>query len=81
MFVDDMIEDENRTLTLRLDSLWSVGFGIEWQLNDRRAITAMINYLQVGDAPVTSPAIPGIGSVTGRFSDRQTIWLQVGMDF
>ncbi len=81
MFVDDMIEDENRTITLRLDSLWSVGFGIEWQLNERRAITAMINYLQVGDAPVTSPAIPGIGSVTGRFSDRQTIWLQVGMDF
>ena len=81
MFVDDMIEDENRTLTLRLDSLWSVGFGIEWQLNERRAITVMLNYLQVDEAPVTSPAIPGIGSVTGRFSDRQTIWLQVGMDF
>ncbi|TDJ43617.1 MAG: hypothetical protein E2O51_07875 [Gammaproteobacteria bacterium] len=80
LYANDMIEDENRTLTLRLDSLWSVGIGIEWQWNDRRSITATLNYLEIGDAPVASPPIPGLGSVTGRFTDRQTIWLQVGMN-
>ena len=80
LYADDMIEDENRTLILRLDSLWSVGVGIEWQWNDRRAITATLNYLEIGDAPVASPPILGIGSVTGRYTDRQTIWLQVGIN-
>jgi long-chain fatty acid transport protein len=80
LYADDMIEDENRTITLRLDSMWAVGVGIEWQWTDKRAITATLNYLKMGDAPVTSPDIPLIGSVTGRYTDRQTIWLQVGMN-
>ena len=75
-----MIEDDNRTITLRLDSLWAVGIGIEWQWTDKRALSATLNYLEIGDAPVTSPDIPLIGSVTGRYSDRQTIWLQIGMN-
>lgn len=79
MYVDDMIEDDNRTITLRLDSLWSVGVGIEWQWTKTRALFANLNYMELGDAPVTSPDIPGIGPVTGRYSDRQTIWLQIGI--
>ncbi len=80
LYVDDMIEDDNRTITLRLDSMWSVGVGFEWQWKEQRKLTATLNYLQIDDAPVTSPDIPLIGSVTGSFSDRQTIWLQVGID-
>jgi long-chain fatty acid transport protein len=77
--VDDMVEDDDRTLTLRLDSMWSAGIGLEWQWKDRRAISATLNYLEIDEAPVSSPAIAGIGSVTGRFSDRQTVYLQIGM--
>ena len=80
MYVDDMIEDENRTITLRLDSLWSAGIGFEWLWRDNRVITGSLNYLQIDDAPVTSPDIPLVGSVTGRFTDRGTIWLQIGMN-
>jgi long-chain fatty acid transport protein len=79
-YVDDMIEDDERTITLRLDSIWSAGVGVEWQWNDRRAISASLNYLKIDDAPLTSPEIPGIGSMTGTFTDRQTIYLQIGMD-
>ena len=74
-----MVEDDNRTITLRLDSIWSAGIGVEWQWKDKRAISASLNYLKIDEAPVTSLAIPGIGSVTGRFTDRQTIYLQIGM--
>ena len=76
-----MIKDDNRTLTLRLDSLWSAGIGIQWQWKEGREVTATLNYLEMGDAPVQSSDIPGVGSVTGRYTDRQTIWLQVGMNF
>lgn len=50
-----MIEDEKRTLTLRLDSIWSAGLGVEWQWTENRAVSATLDYLQLGDAPVTSP--------------------------
>ncbi len=80
MYADDMIEDENRTLMLRLDSMWGVGVGIEWQWTDKRALSVTLNYLEIGEAPVRSPDIPLIGSVIGRYTDRQTIWLQIGMN-
>lgn len=79
MFIDDMIEDDNRTITLRLDSMWSAGIGLEWRWKDDRTISASLNYLEMDEAPTTSPSLPVVGSITGRFTDRQTIWLLVGM--
>jgi long-chain fatty acid transport protein len=81
LYVDDMVADENRTLTLRLDSLWAVGVGLEWQWKPTRAVSATLNYLQLGDAPVTSPSIPLLGSVMGRYSERRTIFLELSMSF
>ena len=77
--IDDMIEDENRTITLRLDSMWSAGVGFEWQWKDTRSISATLSYLEIDEAPLTSPDIPGIGSVTGRFTERQSLYLEIGM--
>jgi len=81
MVTNDMVDDDQRTLTLRLDALWAAGIGVEWQWTPTRAVTATLNYLQVGDAPVSSPPIPGIGSVTGKFTDRGTVYLELGMNF
>jgi len=81
MYASDMVEDDERTLTLRLDSLWAAGVGLEWQWKPTRAVVATLNYLQLGDAPVTSASIPLIGSVTGEYTDRGTIWLQLGLSF
>ncbi len=79
MYADDMVDDDERTMTLRLDSLWSAGIGVTWQWTDRRMLTANLNYLKIDDAPVNSPSLGPIGSVTGRYTDRETIWLQVGL--
>ncbi len=76
-----MVDDDQRTLTLRLDSLWTVGVGVEWQWTPTRSVTANLSYIQLGDAPVTTPSIPGIGSVTGIYTDRGTIFLELGMSF
>ena len=81
MYAGDMVDDDQRTLTLRLDSLWAAGFGLEWQWTPTRSVSATLNYLQLGDAPVTSPEIPLIGSVTGEYSDRGTIFLELGVSF
>ena len=79
-YVDDMVSDDERTLLLRLDSVWVLGIGLEWQWKPTRAINATLNYIEIGDAPVTTPPIGGIGSVSGSYSDRGTIWLQLGID-
>jgi long-chain fatty acid transport protein len=80
-YVDDMIKDDNRTFTLRLDSLWGFGLGAEWQWDERRKVEFSASYIEIGDAPVTGASIPGIGSLGGSFSDRQVIQLQVALKF
>jgi hypothetical protein len=76
-----MIKDEHRTMLLRLDDAWSVGVGIEWQWTDTRVLNVNLNYLQFGDAPTTSPDIPGFGAVSGEYTDRGTIYLEAALSW
>lgn len=78
-YVSDMLDDENRNMALRLDSMWSLGVGFEWQWKDNRAVTVSLNYLETGDAPVSTPDIPGIGSVAGAFTKRKTIYFRLAI--
>ncbi len=59
----------------------AVSARMSWQWMPTRAVSATLNYIQMGDAPMTCPPIPGVGSVTGQFSERGTIFLEVGMSF
>jgi long-chain fatty acid transport protein len=81
LYVDDMIDDDNRTMSLRLDSMWSLGIGFEWQWTENRTLGATVSYIGIGDAPVTSPAIAGIGSISGEYTSRDIIQLEVGVTF
>ena len=76
---NDMIEDEERTMTLRLDRIWSIGAGFEWLWKPGRRVSATLNYLKIDDAPIASPPIGNLGSVSGRFTDRGTVYLRVGL--
>lgn len=76
---NDMVEDDKRTLTLRLDRIWSIGAGFEWQWKENRRVSASLNYLKIDDAPVSTPPIGDVGSVTGKFTKRDTIYLRVAL--
>jgi long-chain fatty acid transport protein len=76
---NQMIDDDERTMTLRLDAVWSLGLAAEWRWTDSRSVKVSVSYLGLGDAPVSTPAIPGFGSLDGRFTSRDTVILQVGM--
>ncbi len=80
-YTEEMIKDEHRTMLLRLDDAWSVGVGIEWQWTDTRVLNVNLNYLQFGDAPTTSPEIPGFGAVSGEYTDRGTIYLEAALSW
>jgi long-chain fatty acid transport protein len=81
LVTNQMIDDEQRSMTLRLDAVWSVGATAEWQWRDARRVMIGLSYFGLGDAPVTTPSIPGLGSLEGRFNSRRTLLLQLGMSF
>jgi long-chain fatty acid transport protein len=80
-YASEMIKDEHRTMLLRLDDIWSVGVGLEWQWKDTRTVNVSLNYMQLGDAPTTSPDIPDYGSISGEYTDRGIIFLEAALSW
>ena len=80
-YADEMVDDDKRTMTLRLDSVWSAGIGAEWQWTENRSVTTSLSYVGVGDAPVTTAEIPGIGALEGEYTSRDTWLLRIGISF
>jgi len=80
-YIDDMVSEDQRTITLRLDDIWSISIGLEWQWKPKSAIKMMLNYVQMGDAPVSTPDIPLIGAVTGAYTVRRTLYPAGGYQF
>ena len=81
LVTNQMIDDDERTMTLRLDALWSLGLAAEWRWTDSRRVKMSVSYMGMDDAPVTTPSIPGFGSLEGRFTSRDTLLFQVGMSW
>ncbi len=76
---NEMVDDDERTMTLRLDALWSLGVAAEWQWTESRTVSVSLAYMGVGDAPVRTGEIQGLGSLEGEFDSRDTWLFQVGM--
>ena len=81
LVTNQMIDDDERTMTLRLDALWSLGLAAEWRWTDSRSVRMSMSYVGMGDAPVSTPSIPGFGSLQGKFTSRDTLLFQVGLSW
>jgi hypothetical protein len=81
LVTNQMIDDAQRGMTLRLDAVWSLGLTAEWQWTEKRRVMMGLSYFGLGDAPVSTPSIPGLGSLEGRFKSRDTLLLQLGISF
>ena len=75
VYLDGPIEDENRTLALRLDSVWGAGVGFKRRLGKRRSLSLNLNYYALGDAPVQTPELPLVGVVSGEYETRTGLML------
>jgi len=81
LVTNQMIDDDDRTMTLRLDALWSLSVAAEWQWTPTRSVKMSVGYFGMDDAPVTTPSLPVVGSLQGKFTSRDTLLFQVGMSF
>jgi long-chain fatty acid transport protein len=81
LVTNQMIDDDERAMTLRLDALWSLGLAAERRWSDSRSVRISVSYVGMGDAPVSTPSIPGFGSLQGQFTSRDTLIFQLGMSW
>ena len=86
LYVPEMVDDDNRQLTLRLDR----DVGSRHRLSNGSTATGWCSMLpsttvQIDDSPVESePYIDpdyGLGTVSGEFTDRDFILLQFGVEW
>jgi len=57
------------------------GLGVKWQWRESRVMNASIYCLTIGDAPISSPVIPGLGQVVGRYTRRDTLYFSASLSF
>jgi len=81
LVTNQMIDDDDRSMTLRLDALWAAGIGAEWRWTDKRRVKFALSYMGLDDAPVQTADIPGVGSLEGKFEQRDTLLFQVGISW
>ncbi|MAT91463.1 MAG: hypothetical protein CME59_02570 [Halioglobus sp.] len=70
MYLSQAVDDDDRTFSIRMDSVWGVGAGLTYQLTDERSVDVNANFFHVGEAPVdTGNGEPGFGRVVGENKD------------
>ena len=77
LYVHDPIDDEDRSVLLRLDSLWGVGASIEYKRDNGMTFGANLSWLFTGDAPVETKNLPVVGVIDGEFTDRTNMLLEM----
>ena len=84
IYVPEMVDDENRQLSLRLDEIWGAGIGIEWAYSDRLKFDTTFNYIDIGDSPIESDPVDTPGgpiTISGEFTDRDFVIWQFGVEW
>lgn len=77
LYVHDPMDDDNRSVLLRADSLWGLGASIEQQRDNGMVIGANLSYLFSGDSPVETPQLPIVGVIDGEYTDRTNLLFEL----
>lgn len=76
LYVSSGLEEEDRTLLSRFDSIWALGGGIEHAFPSGRKVAVDLTYFQFGDGEFTVD-VPVVGSISGEYDTHYGISLGV----
>jgi len=77
MYLSKAVDDDKRTLALRLDRIWALGVGVSKQLDDSR-LDLNLNVYDLGDAAVdTGAGSPMRGRVVGESSSPYAVSVDI----
>ena len=77
LYLDDPVDDDSRNILLRVDSLWGFGASVEYTFNSGMKLSGNVSWLDTGDAPVTTPLLPIVGTIEGEFTDRTNLLFEL----
>ena len=77
MYLHDPIDDENRSVLLRVDSAWGLGLSADYTRNNGSVISGAVSYLFTGDGGVSTPQLPIIGVINGEYTDRTNLLFEL----
>lgn len=77
-YVSPPQDEEFRTASMRLDRMWGVGLGFEYQYRENRSVAFDVTYIQFGDGKFTAHNIPGVGDIEGEYATNYGIVFGIG---
>jgi long-chain fatty acid transport protein len=75
MWVEQPVDNANRTFGMDLDEMWGVGAGITYKLDNGNDVEFSIDLLDTGSAPIDTGDSPLKGRVAGETKDPYTMLL------
>ena len=76
LYVSNAVDEKNRTLSLRLDSIWGVGTGMSFEKGDR-LLDMNLNLYYLGKAPADTGFNPVQSRVVGETDNSWAVALDV----
>ncbi|MCB1694857.1 MAG: outer membrane protein transport protein [Pseudomonadales bacterium] len=81
-YLSQPVDDEDRTLAMRLDAMWVVGVGLTYELMEGRSLDVNANYINLGEAPVDSTkGLLDRQHIVGESTDPYAIMLELAYHF
>ena len=81
-YLSQPVDDEDRTLAMRLDAMWVVGVGLSYELMEDRSLDLNVNYVNLGEAPVdSSKGLLDRQRIVGETTDPYAILLELAYHF
>lgn len=75
VYVEQPIEDEDRSFGIQLDEMWGVGAGIAYQLDNGNDYEMNLNVINTGEAPIDTGDDPINGRVVGETENHYAMTL------
>lgn len=79
MYLSQAVDDEDRTFSMRIDSLWGAGAGVTYELTPERSVDFNATFLRLGDAPVDTETVGR--RIVGETKDPYAMLLELTYHF
>lgn len=81
LYMSSALDDEDRTIFSRYDSMWALGFGVEHTFNEKRRVAVDITYFQFGDGEFRVDNAPIVGDIEGEYDTNYGVALGISTTF
>ena len=77
-YVSSAVDDEYRTASMRIDQMWGVGLGVEYEYRKDRSVAFDLTYVQLGDGKYTAQDVPVVGDIEGKYTTNYALVIGIG---